>query len=57
MDRDRAAVRARAREAQGCELNFRHVGISREQVEAGWDRFLASLAAYAEHGEGTPYGA
>jgi len=45
------------RGAQACELDFRHVGISRDQVAAGWDRFLASLAAYAEHGEGTPYGA
>ena len=45
-----------ARGAQACELDFRHVGISRDQVAAGWDRFLASLAAYAEHGEGTPYG-
>jgi uncharacterized protein YndB with AHSA1/START domain len=46
-----------ARGVQACELDFRHIGISRIQVAAGWDRFLASLAAYAEHGEGTPYGA
>ena len=46
-----------ARGAQACELDFRHVGISRDLVAAGWDRFLSSLAAYAEHGEGTPYGA
>jgi uncharacterized protein YndB with AHSA1/START domain len=46
-----------ARGAQACELDFSHVGISRDLVAAGWDRFLASLAAYAEHGPGAPYGA
>jgi hypothetical protein len=42
---------------QACELDFQHTGISPEQVAAGWDHFLASLAAYAEHGHGSPYGA
>ncbi len=42
---------------QACELHFRHIGISAEVVAAGWDHFLASLAAYAQHGEGSPYGA
>ncbi len=40
-----------------CELDFRHAGISAEVVAAGWDHFLASLAAYAEHGQGSPFGA
>jgi uncharacterized protein YndB with AHSA1/START domain/ketosteroid isomerase-like protein len=42
---------------EACELDFRHSGISPELVAGGWDHFLASLAAYAEHGLGTPYGA
>jgi hypothetical protein len=42
---------------QACELDFRHIGISPEAVAAGWDHFLASLAAYAEHGQGSPHGA
>lgn len=42
---------------QACELHFRHIGIFPEVVAAGWDHFLASLAAYAEHGGGSPYGA
>jgi hypothetical protein len=42
---------------QACELDFRHIGISPEAVAAGWDHFLASLAAYVEHGQGSPYGA
>jgi uncharacterized protein YndB with AHSA1/START domain len=42
---------------QACELNFHHTGIGREQVAAGWDHFLASLAAYAERSAGSPYGA
>lgn len=42
---------------QACELDFRHTGISPEMVAEGWDHFLASLAAYAEHGNGSPYGA
>jgi hypothetical protein len=40
-----------------CELDFRHIGVSPEVVAAGWEHFLASLAAYAEHGQGSPYGA
>ena len=42
---------------QACELDFQHAGISPELVEAGWDHFLASLAAYAERGLGSPFGA
>ena len=42
---------------QACELNFHHTGISRELVAQGWEHFLASLAAYAERGAGSPYGA
>ena len=45
------------RRSQACELDFRHDGIGRELVAAGWEHFLASLAAYAEHGTGSPYGA
>ena len=40
-----------------CRLDFRHAGISRGLVADGWDRFLASLAAYAEGGAGHPFGA
>ena len=42
---------------QACELGFQHTGIDPGLVAAGWDHFLASLAAYAEHGHGSPYGA
>jgi uncharacterized protein YndB with AHSA1/START domain len=42
---------------QACELDFRHSGIDRGLVADGWEHFLASLAAYAEHGTGNPYGA
>jgi uncharacterized protein YndB with AHSA1/START domain len=45
------------RPPRACELNFRHTGIGRELVAAGWEHFLASLAGYAEHGTGTPFGA
>ena len=43
-----------------CELNFRHIGLTPQlecygQCEAGWNRFLPSLVAYAERGEGAPY--
>jgi uncharacterized protein YndB with AHSA1/START domain len=40
---------------QACQLNFRHTGIGRDLVAEGWKHFLASLAAYAEHGTGSPY--
>ena len=40
-----------------CELDFRHLGIPSELVAAGWDHFLASLAAYTEGGKGSPFGA
>ena len=39
-----------------CELEFRHTGLPAEAVAAGWEHFLASLAAYAETGAGTPFG-
>ena len=42
---------------RACELSFRHAGIAREFVADGWEHFLASLAAYAEHGTGSPFGA
>jgi len=42
---------------QACELSFRHTAIDADLVAHGWDRFLASLACYAEHGTGSPYGA
>ena len=45
------------RSPQACELNFRHTGIARELVAEGWEHFLASLAACAERGAGSPYGA
>ena len=45
------------REPQACELNFRHTAITSELVAQGWEHFLASLAGYAEHGTGSPYGA
>jgi uncharacterized protein YndB with AHSA1/START domain len=40
-----------------CQLDFRHEGIAREVVADGWDHFLGSLASYAEHGAGRPFGA
>jgi uncharacterized protein YndB with AHSA1/START domain len=40
-----------------CELAFRHSGIDPDLVADGWEHFLASLAAYLEHGAGTPFGA
>lgn len=44
------------REPQACELNFRHAAIDGDLVAQGWEHFLASLADYAEHGTGSPYG-
>ena len=38
------------------ELEFRHGGLPAERVAQGWEHFLASLAAYAESGTGTPFG-
>ena len=43
--------------ADTCELDFRHTGLPAEVVAEGWEHFLASLAAYAETGMGTPFGA
>jgi uncharacterized protein YndB with AHSA1/START domain len=42
-----------------CELHFRHVGLNPglacyNTCESGWNRYLPSLAAYAEKGEGWP---
>ncbi len=45
-----------ARGPQTCELDFRHTGLPAEVVAEGWENFLASLAAYAETGTGTPFG-
>ena len=45
-----------ARGPQTCELDFRHTGLPAEVVAEGWEHFLASLAAYAETGTGTPFG-
>jgi uncharacterized protein YndB with AHSA1/START domain len=41
---------------QECELAFWHTGLQAELVAEGWEHFLASLAAYAETGIGTPFG-
>lgn len=45
-----------------CELNFQHVGLTLQldcydDCKLGWEYFLASLAAYVEQGQGTPFGA
>ncbi len=58
MDRQHGAISGLAdRGPQACELTFHHTGIGRELVAEGWEHFLASLAAYAERGAGSPYGA
>jgi hypothetical protein len=46
-----------ARGPRACELDFRHIGLPSDLVADGWEHFLASLAAYAQHGTGTPFGA
>ena len=38
-----------------CELRFAHAGLSADLVRDGWERFLASLAALAQTGRGTPF--
>jgi hypothetical protein len=48
--------------SDSCKLRFRHVGLSPalecyDICAPGWDYFLASLTAYVECGEGTPFGA
>jgi uncharacterized protein YndB with AHSA1/START domain len=45
-----------ARNPRECELCFSHRGLPAELVAHGWEHFLASLAAYAETGTGTPFG-
>jgi ketosteroid isomerase-like protein len=40
-----------------CELEVRHAGVDPELVAPGWDHFLASIAALAEHGVGAPFAA
>jgi hypothetical protein len=47
--------RLTARGPSETELDFRHGGLPAELVTRGWDYFLASLAAYAETGTGTPF--
>ena len=44
------------RRPKTCELDFERVGISPEAVAKGWDHFLASRAAYAEHGSCSSFG-
>jgi uncharacterized protein YndB with AHSA1/START domain/ketosteroid isomerase-like protein len=39
-----------------CDLDFRHIGVPADLVADGWEHFLASLAAYAQDGTGTPFG-
>jgi uncharacterized protein YndB with AHSA1/START domain len=44
----------------GGVLRFRHVGLiprltCYETCENGWERFLASLVQYGEHGNGSPF--
>jgi len=46
---------------RGCVLDFRHIGLTRDlrcyrQCERGWHHFLASITAYSESGQGTPFG-
>jgi uncharacterized protein YndB with AHSA1/START domain len=45
-----------ARNDDACDLDFRHIGLEPGLVADGWEHFLASLAAYAQHGTGTPFG-
>ena len=40
-----------------CDLDFRHIGVPADLVADGWEHFLASLAAYSQHGTGTPFDA
>jgi uncharacterized protein YndB with AHSA1/START domain len=51
----RFELAARGRDA--CDLDFRHIGLPADLVADGWEHFLASLATYAQHGAGTPFGA
>lgn len=46
--------------AEGCDLRFRHEGLSPrlqcfEVSRAGWDQYLPSLRDYLETGTGNPY--
>jgi hypothetical protein len=46
--------------AGGCRLALEHVGLvpaleCYQHCELGWDRFLASVAGWAERGVGAPY--
>ncbi len=40
-----------------CDLEFHHMGLPADLVAGGWEQFLDSLAAYAEGGDGRPFGA
>jgi uncharacterized protein YndB with AHSA1/START domain len=48
-------------DAETCELEFRHVGLTSEldcieMCTRGWDHFIPSLRDHAERGEGSPHG-
>lgn len=48
-------------EKNKCTLEFCHEGLSPkltcyDDCEIGWDHFLASIVALAEHGKGSPFG-
>jgi hypothetical protein len=55
-----ATVRWTCLRNDGCRLRFRHIGLvplldCYLVCESGWERFLASIASYAETGRGNPY--
>ena len=56
----RIVFRLAAQGGDRTSLRFRHEGLVPQldcylQCEAGWDRFMASIAAYAETGRGDPW--
>jgi len=56
----RIQFRLSARSENACTLAFRHAGLTPalvcyEDCEAGWDRFLDSLALLVERGKGKPF--
>ena len=59
-DGTRIQFRLSARGENACTLSFHHAGLSPrlmcyEDCEAGWDRFLDSLARLVERGKGKPF--